>query len=319
MFSLLLINALCAIDIEIPQGLENGIGCSICKHLVSGIASVLVSTTSQSKVQEYGEKICARFPSIGRTLCNKIVEYIPNIMNYLSTGLTNLEVCTKLNICSSNDVDNDDAYLELYLEMEEDDYVTEIELPLGLSNADNCAICKKAVGFVSAAMGNSLVQSIVKAAATAACGLISGGVGAALCKTIVSVSVGPIMSWLSSKLSSSSICTKLGYCKSNSIDFLDFDVEEEEDEIYYIPIPEGLDNGVACSVCTTIVSGISTIMKDTSVTSQIASLAANLCSKVPTIAQSICRTIVNNYLPKIISWLGSGLSSSGVCSKLGLC
>ncbi|KAH0794500.1 proactivator polypeptide-like [Histomonas meleagridis] len=306
--------------IEIPEGLENGIACSICKHLVSGVSSILASTTVQTKVTEYAEKICARFPSIGRTFCNKIVSYIPNIMNWLSTGLTNLEVCTKIKICSSNDVDNDDAYLELYLEMEEGDYVTEVELPLGLSNADNCAICKSAVGFVSAAMGNSIVQAIVKAAATAACGLISGGVGAALCKTIVSVSVGPIMSWLSSKLSSSSICTKLGYCKSNSIDFLDFDVEEEDDdEIYYIPIPEGLDNTVACTVCTTVVTGISTIMKDTSVTSQIASLAANLCTKVPTSAQSICKTIINNYLPKVISWLGSGLSKSNICSKLSLC
>ncbi|KAH0788307.1 hypothetical protein GPJ56_007781 [Histomonas meleagridis] len=99
--------------------------------------------------------------------------------------------------------------------MDENDYVTDIELPLGLSNADNCAICKKAVGFVSAAMKNSLVQAVAKAAA---CGAISSGVGAGLCRTIVGSCVGPIITWLGQQLSQSKICSKLGYCKGNSID-----------------------------------------------------------------------------------------------------
>ncbi|KAH0786648.1 surfactant B protein [Histomonas meleagridis] len=306
--------------IEIPEGLENGIGCSICKHLASTVAQILTETQVESKVLEQAQKLCAKLPKIGRDFCNSLVsKYIPKLVDYLISGLSTSEVCVKLNICSSNDDENDDAYLELYLEMDDDDYVTEIELPIGLSNADNCAICKKAVGFVSAAMGNSIVQAVVKAAATAACGLISGGVGAALCKTIVKVSVGPIMSWLSQKLSQSKICSKLGYCKGNDIE-LDFDIEEEDDdEIIVIPIPEGLDNGVACDVCKTVVGGIVTILKDTSITSQVAAQAAKLCNKVPAAGQGICSSIVNKYLPNVISWLADGLSKLNVCGKLSLC
>ncbi|KAH0803134.1 prosaposin isoform X1 [Histomonas meleagridis] len=307
--------------IEIPEGLENGIACSICKHLVNAVAKVLSSSSVQSKATEAAQKLCQKLPKIGRNFCDKLVsKYLGKIMTWLGQKVGASTICNKLKSCSGNDVDSDDAYLELYLEMDDDDYVTEIELPLGLSNADNCAICKKAVGFVSAAMGNSIVQAVVKAAATAACGLISGGVGAALCKTIVKVSVGPIMSWLSQKLSQSKICSKLGYCKGNDIEELDFEVEEEDDdEIIFIPIPEGLDNGVACDVCKTVVGGIVTILKDTSITSQVAAQAAKLCNKVPAAAQGICSTIVNNYLPKVISWLASGLSKLNVCGKLNLC
>ncbi|KAH0791445.1 surfactant B protein [Histomonas meleagridis] len=146
-----------------------------------------------------------------------------------------------------------------------------------------------------------MTQAVVKAACYSCMrGLISGGVGAALCKTIVKVS--------------------LGYCKGNDIEELDFEVEEEDDdEIIFIPIPEGLDNGVACDVCKTVVGGIVTILKDTSITSQVAAQAAKLCNKVPAAAQGICSTIVNNYLPKVISWLASGLSKLNVCGKLNLC
>ncbi|KAH0794058.1 surfactant B protein [Histomonas meleagridis] len=307
--------------IEVPEGLENGIGCSICKHLASTVAQILTETEAESKVLEQAQKLCAKFPKIGREFCNSIVsKYIPKIMEYIISGLTSSEVCNKLKLCSSNDDENDDAYLELYLEMDEDDYVTEIELPLGLSNADNCAICKKAVGFVSAAMKNSIVQAIVKAAATAACGAITSGVGAALCKTIVGASVGPIMTWLGQKLSQSKICSKLGYCKGNDVEELDFEVEEEDDdELIYIEIPEGLDNASACSICKTVVSGVVSIMKNTKVTSQIAKLAANLCNKVPTLAQGICKQLVGSALPSLIKWIGNGLSNLNVCKKVHLC
>ncbi|KAH0789013.1 Saposin-like type B, region 1 family protein [Histomonas meleagridis] len=308
--------------INIPEGLENGIGCSICKHLISGIVSIIKSTTVESKIMEQAEKICARFPKIGRDFCDKIVQYIPTVINYIAEGLNNAEICVKINICTSND-NNDDAYLQLYLEMDDDDYITEMELPLGLSNADNCAICQKAVGFISKAMGNSLIQKVVSSAATAACGVISSGVGVALCKAIVGAAVGPIMSWLGQKLSKSAICTKLKYCSGNNRPHrYDYDIEEDEDdddEIIFIEIPSGIDNGTACTVCKTVINGIVTIMKDTSVTSQIAALAANLCTKLPASVQSICSTIINNYLTKVISWLGSGLSSLDVCGKLNLC
>ncbi|KAH0789186.1 surfactant B protein [Histomonas meleagridis] len=307
--------------IEIPEGLENGIACSICKHLVNAVAKVLSSSSVQSKATEAAQKLCQKLPKIGRNFCDKLVsKYLGKIMTWLGQKVGASTICNKLKSCSGNDVDCDDAYLELYLEMDDDDFVTEIELPLGLSNADNCAICKKAVGFVSAAMGNSIVQAIVKAAATAACGLISGGVGAALCKTIVKVSVGPIMNWVSQKLSQSKICSKLGYCRGNDIEELDFEVEEEDDDdLIYIEIPEGLDNASVCSVCKTVINGIVSIMKNTKVTSQIAQLAANLCSKVPALLQGVCKQLVGSALPSIIKWLGNGLSSLNVCKKLHLC
>ncbi|KAH0788943.1 surfactant B protein [Histomonas meleagridis] len=308
-------------EIEIPEGLENGIACSICKHLVAAVAKVLDNAQVQTKAVEVAQKLCAKFPKIGRNFCNKLVEkYLPQLISWLSEKVSSSIICNKLKLCQSNDNANDDAYLELYLDMDDDDYVTEVELPIGLTNADNCAICKKAVGFVSSAMKNSIVQAVVKAAATAACGLITSGVGAGLCKTIVKLSVGPIMTWLGQKLSQSKICSKLGYCKGNDIE-LDIEVEEEDDddEVYYIPIPEGLDNGVACSTCKTLVSSIATIMKVTKVTSKIAIMVVNICEKLPEQQKIICESLFENYLSKLISWVGSGISNANICKKLSLC
>ncbi|KAH0790540.1 Saposin-like type B, region 1 family protein [Histomonas meleagridis] len=298
--------------IIIPEGLENGIACSICKHLVTAISKVISSTQSQTEITEQAKKLCSKFPKIGRDFCNSIVgKYLPKLITWVNDKLSTTEICSKLKLCQSND-DNDDAYLELYLEMDENDYVTDIELPLGLSNADNCAICKKAVGFVSAAMKNSLVQAVVKAAATSACGAISSGVGAGLCRTIVGSCVGPIMTWLGQKLSQSKICSKLGYCKGNSID-------EGDDEIAYVEIPDGLDNASACVICKNVVNGMKTIVDVSSKAESVKKIVSELCTKIPVIGKGICTSMVGNYFTPIYNMILSGMSSINICQKIGLC
>ncbi|KAH0803580.1 surfactant B protein [Histomonas meleagridis] len=305
--------------IAIPEGLENGIACSICQHLVKGISSIIASTTAQTKVTELAQKICARFPTIGRNFCNKLVtKYVPKLMTWISQGITKLDICTKIKICKSNDFD-EDAYLQLYLEMDDDEEIEEMELPEGLDNFNACNICKGIVNVISSLLKNSLVQSAISSAATAACTSLTSGVGLVFCKGVVKVFLKPILNWLGNKLASSSVCTKIKICKSNADEEFYLDFVEDDDEEIYIAIPEGIDNVSACSVCKTVVNGVSNILKNTKVQSQVASLAANLCKKVPAVVQGICKTIVTKYLPNLMSWLGSGLTTLDVCKKFHLC
>ncbi|KAH0790639.1 Proactivator polypeptide [Histomonas meleagridis] len=116
------------------------------------------------------------------------------------------------------------------------------------------------------------------------------------------------MSFVGQHLSDKQICAKLRFCQSN-----------DEDEVFYVEIPEGIDNASACSICKDIIAGVVSILKNTKVTSQVASLAANLCKKLPTAAQSICKSIVSTYLPNVIGWIGSGISTLNICKKLSIC
>ncbi|KAH0793125.1 proactivator polypeptide-like [Histomonas meleagridis] len=330
MFILLLINTLCwkhpkpsndeqeylkpsdnePVYLEIPEGLENGIGCSICKHFVFGIESILTNTTIQSKIIEYGKKVCSRFPSIGRRFCNQIIEYIPNIMEYLSEGLTNSEICAKLKICNSNDVNNDDSYLELYLEMEDSDYITEFELPLGISNDDLCEYCKWATGYThSLSMSNSLNKNT----AIASCSALSGNAGL-VCKSIISTSYGMIQNSIATSFNPASLCIKIGFCRVLSSN--DFDAETNS-----IQIPTGLKE-TYCSTCRSVVSSIRNMISGTIVQARIPLLPTKICSMLhqKSIKQrQVCRSIVKRDIAKIIQYHNNGLSISKICSNLGYC
>ena len=144
-------------ELDIPEGLENGIACSICKHLITSISTIASPTAAQAS------KVCARFPKVGRNFCMKIViQYLTKIISYLLRGHSASSICQKLKFCSTNSGDDiDDAYLQLYLDMDDGDFVNDVELPLGLSNADNCAICKKAVSFIRIGVSRPTSKALV--------------------------------------------------------------------------------------------------------------------------------------------------------------
>ncbi|KAH0796074.1 surfactant B protein [Histomonas meleagridis] len=96
-------------------------------------------------------------------------------------------------------------------------------------------------------------------------------------------------------------------------------LSKNDEEIEPIEIPEGISNFVACTFCQTIVNGVKSILSNTSVQSEISNLAAQLCTKVPSLVQGICTTIVSQYLPKVISYISQGMSASAICAKIGLC
>ncbi|KAH0790638.1 prosaposin-like isoform X2 [Histomonas meleagridis] len=87
-----------------------------------------------------------------------------------------------------------------------------------------------------------------------------------------------------------------------------------------IQIPEGLSNVESCSICKTVISGITNIMHNTQVQTAIAQLAIELCQKFSNAAaQNLCKTIISGYLPKVISYISNGISKANICNKIGLC
>ena len=46
-------------------------------------------------------------------------------------------------------------------------------------------------------------------------------------------------------------------------ELLDFSINDEDEEVYYTEIPEGVDNAAVCSVCKHVVGGVTSAMRNT--------------------------------------------------------
>ncbi|KAH0788645.1 Saposin-like type B, region 1 family protein [Histomonas meleagridis] len=148
MFTLLFVCALQSIEVEpveIPEGLSNADACSICKTVVGGIAGFIGASPVQSIIKQLALGLCNKFSGSGNTLCKNIVNKLPTILSYLSKGLSKANVCSRINVCKSND--------------EEMQY----EIPEGIANraSDSCGICKEALAEYESLMKFTLETAYV--------------------------------------------------------------------------------------------------------------------------------------------------------------
>ena len=194
------------------------------------------------------------------------------------------------------------------VEFEEEEYY--IPIPAGLDNGAACEACKFAVSAISNVLQNTKIQSQIKKAAAKLCDRCP--VAQDFCKTIVDEYLGTILNLLAKGLSKLNICQRVKLC-GNELEELDF---EEED--IAIPIPAGLDNGVACEACKFAVSSIKKVLQNTKVQSKVKAAAVKLCDRCP-VAQDFCKSIVNNYLGTVMNLIAKGLSNANICQRVKVC
>ena len=72
-------------------------------------------------------------------------------------------------------------------------------------------------------------------------------------------------------------------------------------------------------MCTKVVQYIEQLLKDQTVESEIAILVEQLCVSFPSPYDSLCKTVVETYLPTVIEWLEQGFESLDICTSIGLC
>ena len=86
-----------------------------------------------------------------------------------------------------------------------------------------------------------------------------------------------------------------------------------------LPSPRIYDNGVCCDMFKKLVDYIEVLLEDEIVDSQIISLAKNLCETFSSPYSSLCKSIVDQYVPLIISYIEQGIQSADICTSIGLC
>ena len=79
------------------------------------------------------------------------------------------------------------------------------------------------------------------------------------------------------------------------------------------------NNGFACTMCTSVVSYVESILESEVVEEEIVSLLKQLCSTFSAPYSSLCTMLVDQYLPYIIQQIDECINSANNCLNMGLC
>ena len=100
-----MIFALLALAASVPKIVKkdrpkNDVDCTMCQFGVSYIESMLSDQQSIDQITKQCEQMCLYVEEDVRDICDAIVEeYIPQIIEYIRTEMSSMDICKELGIC----------------------------------------------------------------------------------------------------------------------------------------------------------------------------------------------------------------------------
>jgi len=262
---------------------KNGLGCDLCKALVSQIEKMLLDKKTEEEIKAYLHKQCEQLVDPLRGVCNNIADlYVPIILEYLEQGLEKLHICQKIGFCQP------ERKVKI---ARRNDFE---------ANAMSCEMCKTLVAYVEQIMVSTKVEEEIEALVSKLCVKFPAPYNT-LCQSLVHQYIPVIMQWLEQGLEKVDICAKLGMCEKKARKN-DFEA-----------------NAISCDMCKTLVAYVEQIMVSTKVEEEIEALVSKLCVKFPAPYNTLCQSLVHQYIPVIMQWLEQGLEKVDICAKLGMC
>jgi saposin len=258
---------------------DNGISCTMCKKVVEEVERLLLNKKVESEIIEALSNLCKKFPAPYDGLCTNFVQ------SYTVQILQLIEQgIEKIEICKKFG------------------YCAAANAIVDQSNAMGCTMCTTIVEQIEKAMVSTKVESEIVELVKKLCGKLPAPYST-LCDSLVQQYVPVIMQWLEQGLEHIEICKKLGFCPKENV----------------LARFQSSADGMACTICTSIVAQIEKVMVSTKVEGEVIELVKKLCAKFPAPYSTLCDSLVQQYVPQIMQWLEQGLEHIEVCQKIKLC
>ena len=79
-------------------------GCVICEYVIKELQNIIGQNRTEAEIEKGLEKVCAVMPSAVKDQCDHLVEvYGPAIVEILSRDIDPQDVCTLMQLCTSQD------------------------------------------------------------------------------------------------------------------------------------------------------------------------------------------------------------------------
>ena len=171
-----------------------------------------------------------------------------------------------------------------------------------------CAICEFVATEIENFIENQHTEEEITHLLDDVCSLLPGSYGA-LCTSIVNGYGPALIEKLLARETPDVVCAQLSLCPASA---------QEEEEVK--PAKKSLGGGdLECSLCTLIVGEVEKIIGTNKTEENVEAALDKVCDVLPSALSGPCETLVNRYLPALISLISQDFPADVVCKKIGLC
>ncbi|KAK8834034.1 hypothetical protein M9Y10_021254 [Tritrichomonas musculus] len=296
--------------LALPDGYQNGVGCDMCKKVVQYIEQLLKDQKTEEEIALLVEEVCKFFPSPYDSLCDSICEqYVPAIMQYIEQGIEVLDICSSLGLCSTNKIKKANTKRKVYGKMA-------LPSPRIYDNSIGCDMCKKVIQYIEQLLKDEKVEEEIAQLVSSLCTNFPSPYDS-LCKGIVELYIPQIIEYIEKDMEVLDICSTIGLCSPSQ------NKKVVKKRVVYgkmaLPSPRIYDNSIGCDMCKKVIQYIEQLLKDEKVEEEIAQLVSSLCTNFPSPYDSLCKGIVELYVPQIIEYIEKDMEVLDICSTIGLC
>jgi hypothetical protein len=166
-----------------------------------------------------------------------------------------------------------------------------------LSTACN-NIIRKVENLVVKGNGKHLIKEFLDEA----CDLLDSPISDS-CKSFIRSKLDGIINWIESGISTVDICKMIGLHDGKL---------EENFSIDILKAP-------LCNMCKGLIKQVEQNVLDGFGKSAINNLIKTACNKLPSFATTMCSSLLDNQVEKIMNFVKQGLSTTDICKKIKLC
>jgi len=287
--------------------------CTDCQKFFADLKNLVVSNATEQEIETLIDQTLCGYLGSYEQMCKDLVkQYLPEIMQMLSSEFDPKVVCQSLGFCTQTMPEASTFLLKLKLMK-----TKFFSLASADNSAEGCSICKAIMKDLQDLDRNIAVQTEIKNfLKKEVCDRL--GNYKIACEGLVDVYGEALFELLANELDPESRCRSIGFCAADNVIRDPAREATPSREPVSTPVKH-LDASPQCILCEFIMKELDDLIGQNATEEQIIAALEKVCSFLPSSIRASCDDFVKTYGKAIIEMLVQELDPSVICTTLGLC
>ena len=263
--------------------------CELCAVIIANIQMLIDMGYPEEEIAKAVLEQCSVWTEPFKSACEGLgTKYLNYIIKLIKEGKGAKDICDQLGFCIESQKLN-----------------ARIAAPAPIDDSFVCDMCQQLVKYIEELVASQMVEEEIETLVLKLCDKFNAPYNT-LCATLVKQYVPTICQWIDQGIETLEICKKIKLCKKT-------------EQVARLAIPAGAEDSFVCDMCQQLVKYIEELVASQMVEEEIETLVLKLCDKFNAPYNTLCATLVKQYVPTICQWIDQGIETLEICKKIKLC
>jgi len=279
--------------------------CSVCQLVVSYTEKYVQSNESEAVILAQLDSLCSDLPVFGTQCVTVVNQYAPQIIAWIVSKENPQAFCASVGLCASRHTPRGAIKAAL-----------KPKIAKRAEEQSTCSICELAIQYVEGYVAENQTEQEIIAQLQTFCSAL--GPLSAECQSLIATYAPQMIKWVQNNENPQTFCTQVGACTSSlrrtpAVRQLPRKSKHSKREI----VEE--TQGAVCQVCELVITYVEQLVSQNNTIAGIEAEVDQMCTVLPSPLSSACVSLVNQYLPQMVTWIVNKENPATFCSTVGLC